>query len=427
MYKIFADDILIYDSTIEDYKINKGSIGLELNKSGSFSLSLYPDHFFYDKFVRMKTVIKVYKSDKIIFRGRVLNDDVDYWNNKSLTCEGEFGFFQDSIIRPFEFNGTPEDFLNMVITEHNSQVDETKKFKLGRVTVTDPIGVDNTAYETSHDVLTKRLLEGSGGYLYITHEDDGLEDIPTLNFLKDFETVSSQPIEFGVNLKQYTKKATASDIKTAIIPLGKEEETTDDSGETIKNKLTIADVNDGKDYIYDPHAVNRYGWIFAVVEYSDIEDAQELKNTAENDLASMINPNITIELTAIDLHLLDRSIESYKLGDYIPARSKPHNFNEVMLCSKQTIDLLKPENDTVTLGHTVSNFTEKTSSITTVMGSITKVYANVNKLNTVVRQTNDKAQSMIDGVSGDLSSIIEAINDLTSRIETIENELKGVL
>lgn len=413
MYKIFADDILIYDDNIEDYKINKGSIELELNKSGSFSFALYPDHFFYDQFVRMKTVIKVYKSNKIIFRGRVLNDDVDYWNNKTLTCEGEFGFFQDSIIRPFEFNGTPEEFLNKIITEHNSQVGEAKRFKLGRVTVTDPIGVDNTTYDTAHTVLTKRLLEGSGGYLFITHENN--EDIPTLNFLKDFETVSSQPIEFGVNLKQYTKKATSSDIKTAIIPLGAEDETT-------KEKLNITSVNNGKDYIYDPHAVERYGWIFDVVEYSDITNAQTLKTTAENDLKNLINSNITIELTAIDLHLLDRSIESYKLGDYIPARSKPHNFNETMLCSKQTIDLLKPDNDTVTLGHTYSNFTEKTSTFTNVVNSITKVYANVNKLNTVVSNTNKNTQEVVNAISGDLSSILASIDDLTDRIEALEKK-----
>jgi len=415
MYKIFADDTLIYDDNIEDYKINKGSIGLELNKSGSFSFALYPEHFFYDRFVRMKTVIKVYKSNKILFRGRVLNDDIDYWNNKTLTCEGEFGFFQDSIIRPFEFNGTPEEFLNKIITEHNSQVGEAKRFKLGRVTVTDNIGVDNTTYDTAHTVLTKRLLEGSGGYLFITHENDGLEDMPTLNFLKDFETVSSQPIEFGVNLKQYTKKSTSSDIKTAIIPLGAEDEET-------KEKLNIKSVNNGEDYIYDSHGVNRYGWIFAVVDYPDITDAQTLKTTAENDLQNLINPNTTIELTAIDLHLFDRSIESYKLGDYIPARSKPHNFNEVMLCSKQTIDLLKPDNDTVTLGHTYSNFTEKTSTFTNIVNSITKVYANVNKLNTVVSNTNKNTQEVVGNVFGDIEALSQAIAELTARIEALENK-----
>ena len=49
MYKILADGTVIYDSTLEDYKIGKGLITLETNKSGSFTFSVYPDHFYYDK------------------------------------------------------------------------------------------------------------------------------------------------------------------------------------------------------------------------------------------------------------------------------------------------------------------------------------------------------------------------------------------
>ena len=44
MYQIYADDTLIYDSTLEDYKIGSGQITKELDKSGSFVFSLYPDH-----------------------------------------------------------------------------------------------------------------------------------------------------------------------------------------------------------------------------------------------------------------------------------------------------------------------------------------------------------------------------------------------
>ena len=64
MYKIYANDKLIYDSTNDNYRIGQGRISLKVNKSGSFVFSVYPDHFYFDKFVRMKTVITVYKSNK---------------------------------------------------------------------------------------------------------------------------------------------------------------------------------------------------------------------------------------------------------------------------------------------------------------------------------------------------------------------------
>lgn len=407
MYKIFADNILIYDSTIEDYKIGKGSINLEPNKSGSFEFSVYPDHFYYDQFVRLKTVIKVVKGSKIVFRGRILNDVTDYWNNKVITCEGELGFLQDSIIRPFEFTGTPTALFKKFVNEHNNQVDDFKKFKIGTVTVTDPnnyINRSNSGYESALSNLNSRLIEDSlGGYFYITHENE--EDTPTLNYLDDFTKVATQVIEFGSNLKNYTKTVKADEIATAIIPLGA---TVDDgNSDTEDPKLTIASVNDGVDYVYDESAVALRGWIFKTVEWIDVTNASNLKSKAEAYLKSVINQSITIELNAIDLHLLDRSIESFNVCEYIRIVSPPHNFDDTLLCTKQTIDLLKPENDSITLGYTYSSFTERSSkAFNTVTG--------VNKLQSAVNSVSGK----VTALNGQLSNF--ATNEQLEEYATTE-------
>ena len=420
MYKIYADESLIYDSTIEDYKIGKGSISLETNKSGSFTFSVYPDHFFYDSFIKLKTVITVYKSDKIVFRGRILNDVTDYWNNKTITCEGELGFLQDSIIRPFSFNGTPEQLLRKLINEHNSQVDEFKRFKIGTVTVVDPnnyIARSNSGYESALTNLNSRLIEDSlGGYFFITHGEDGTDPVPTINYLADFTKTASQCIEFGSNLKNYTKTVKGEEIATAIIPLGKEIENTDNK------KLTISSVNNGVDYVYSKDGVALYGWIFKVVSWDDVTSAANLKAKAEAYLVDSVKQNITIELNAIDLHLLDRSIESFNVCDYVRVISEPHNFDSTLLCNKQTLDLLKPENDSLVLGYTYSTFTETNSQIKSSISNIVNVQASVNSLSnrlSVLNQTVSNAEqnasealthyqeisSELNGVSGDLEIV----------------------
>ncbi len=443
MYKIFADGMLIYDSTLEDYKISKGLVTLETNKSGSFSFAVYPDHFYYDKFVKLKTVIKVYKSGKIVFRGRILNDVSDYWNNKVITCEGELGFLQDSIIRPFDFSGTPEDLFKRFIEEHNAQVDEFKRFKIGKITVVDSNGYiarSNTAYESTLSNLNKRLRESTlGGYFSITHGEDDTEEIPTLNYLVDFTKVSSQSIEFGSNLKNYTKKVKADSIATVIIPLGAEL--------TTGKKLTITSVNDGKDYVQNDEAVALYGRIVRVVTWDDVSEATNLKSKAETYLEESINQSITIELNAIDLHLLDHSIESFKVGDYIRVLSAPHNFDSVMLCNKQTLDLLKPENDTLTLGYTYSTFTETSSKVSSSVASISIIQSNVDKmndkiteLNTTVKDTEQNAEDALQNyqnvnnelsqVNGDLETIAGVVTDNARNIATnatnISNNAKAI-
>lgn len=437
MYKILADKTLIYDSTIEDYKIVKGSITLETNKSGSFTFSVYPDHFFYDKFIRLKTVITVFKSNKIIFRGRILSDVTDYWNNKVITCEGELGFLQDSIIRPFSFNGTPDELFKKLINEHNSQVDEFKKFKVGSITVVDPnnyISRSNLSYESTLSNLNSRLIEDTlGGYFFITHGENGADEIPTINYLADFTKVSTQTVEFGSNLKNYTKTVKAEEIATAIIPLGAEIET--DDTEDQKQRLTIASVNGGKDYVYDDAGVALYGWIFKVVTFDDVNIASNLKTKAEAYLSSAVQQNITIELNAIDLHLLDHSIESFTIGDYIRVISNPHNFDSTLLCNKQTIDLLKPENDTLTLGYTYSTFTEVSSKVSSSVSKIVKIQTDVQSvsnrltaLNKIVENTGQTANEALKNyqkintelgtVSGDLEIVAEVATENARSIST---------
>ena len=417
MYRIYADDTLIYDSTFDDYKIGKGTISLETNKSGSFTFSLYPDHFFYDKFVRLKTVITVYKSGKIKFRGRILNDVTDYWNNKVITCEGELGFLQDSIIRPFSFTGTPEDLFKKFIEEHNSQVDEFKKFNIGTITVVDPnntISRSNTAYESALSNLNSRLIEDSlGGYFYITHGEDGTEKIPTLNYLADFTKESSQVIRFGSNLKDYTKTVKAEEIATAIIPLG---------ADVNDEKLTIKSVNDGKDYVYSESGVALYGWIFKTISWDDVTNASNLKTKAEAKLETMIKQNIMIQLNAIDLHLLDHSIESFSLCDYVRVVSDPHNFDSTLLCNKQTLDLLKPENDSLTLGHTFSTFTELSNKVSSSVSTIPVIQSTVNSLSNKVSNINATATSAKE----DANTALESYQEIDSQLSTVSGDLEAV-
>lgn len=361
MYQIHIDGELAYDSTLEDFKIGQGEIVKELDKSGSFVFSLFPDHLFYNRIVLLRTEVVVYKSGRIVFRGRVIDETVDYWNNKVLTCEGELGYFQDSIVRPFKFSGTPAELFRQLVSAHNAQVDAFKRFKIGTCTVEDPNGYiarENSAYESTLSNMTSRLLEdATGGHFYVTHGDDGTELMPTIHYLADFTRTASQPIEFGENLRDYTKTVKAEEVATAIIPLGA---TVDDgNSDTEDPKLTIASVNNGLDYVYSKAGVELYGWIFRAVEWQDINDPDILKSRALGYVTTSIEEALTIELSAVDMHLLDRSIESYEVCMYIPVRSEPHGVDTVLLCNQQTLNLLNPANDSVVLGRSLTRFTDQ--------------------------------------------------------------------
>lgn len=409
MYKIFADDaVLLYDSTLDDYHIGKGAVSLETGKAGSFSFSVFPDHFYYDSFVELRTVITVYKDNRIVFRGRVLKQSTDYQNTKSLTCEGELTFLQDTIVRPYTFKGTAAALLEQLIAQHNEQADDFKRFKVGEVTVVaNSIVRSNSEYEDTSSNLTSRLLEDvTGGCFLITHGEDGRDVIPTINYLKEYTKTATQIIEFGSNLKDYAKEVNPEEIATAIIPLGAVVD--DGKDETEDPRLTIKGIEDSgayaydKDYVYSETGVALRGWIFKPVVWEEITRKSTLKKKAEEYVENVINPNITIELTAIDLHLLDRDIESYNVGEWVHVRSAPHRLDTTMLCKKQTLDLLKPENDKITLGHTYATFAESssklTSSLSTVV-SLSRLSGKLGVLNMLAGVTEENSAKIVEIIS----------------------------
>lgn len=438
MYKILCDDNLIYDSMIEDFKISKGVITKELNKSGSFVFTIYSNHPYYNSIDKMKSIITVLKNDSIIFRGRVINEAIGFYKDKTFTCEGELGFLLDSIQIPYIFTGTPGEILGQLIDVHNAQVDESKRFGFGVVDVTPPSWftdqslvsymIHGDEYETTFDVLQKQLLENLGGYIFITTNTEGER---VINWYGDSQYVSNQTIEFGSNLLDFTKTNKAEEIATVLIPLGyvikKDEEGITTAGH---KRLTIADVNDGKDYIEHTEAVNMYGRIVKVEMWDDIEDASTLKSKGEAFLLDKIKQNITIELSAIDLSLMDKNIDSFILGDYIRIVSAPHGIDDDYLLEKQSIDLLKPDNDKITLGYSMSSFTDsvvaKHNDNATILKTIENIESNY-MLSTAMVETEEELRTLIDQTSTSITTEVLAdyvVNDeLEKSLSTLYTQL----
>lgn len=418
MYKIYADDELIYDSGLTNYVITKGQITRELNKSGSFVFTIYSSHPYYNRIQKMKSIITVYKGDKKIFRGRVINEVIGFYKDKTFTCEGELGFLRDSIQRPFDFSGSPTELLSQFISNHNAQVSAEKRFTLGEVTVTDPndyITRSNSAYESTSDNLYNRLVDSLGGYLFVTENENGER---VINWYADSPYRSGQKIEFGSNLLAFTRTNRAEDIATAIIPLGVE---TEDETTGEKNRLTIAEVNDGIDYVFNQEAVDLYGWIYRVEIWDDVTLASNLKTKGEAFLSEKIKQSISIELSAIDLSLMDKAIDDFSLGDYIRITSEPHSLDDDYLLQKLTIDLLKPDNDTITLGYTYASFTDRSSSQNSSNENLVKTVEIINNnyaRNTVVDSEIERLLTLIDQTSESIT--LEVLADYSTNAQVTE-------
>ncbi len=345
MYQILVDGSLFCDSRAEKLAVIEPVIELEANKAGEFSFTVPPGHPYYGSIARRTSLVEVYRDDELLFEGVCTEVYVDFYRQKKISCEGSLTFFNDSIQRPAYYQGlTCRQLLETYVNAHNALVEADKRFTVGQVTVTDDYISCYSNYETTMECLSDDLVEDLGGYLRVRKQDG----IRYLDYLADSPRTNSQIIRLGENLIDFTTNLDTEELATVIIPLGEtlEEEVI----EGLDAKLDIKSVNDGKDYVYSEEAVNNFGWIEKVVEWSDVTEAANLKEKGEQYLADTQFENMTIEAQAVDLHLADASVQSFRLLDKIRVVSAPHGLDRYFLLSKQTINLNNPESDTITLG-----------------------------------------------------------------------------
>lgn len=372
IYRVYCDGNLLYHSRMGSLMIHDPSIELEVNKTGSFEFTVQQDHPYYDLIKKLKSIITVYQDDFLLFRGRVLNDEVGWHNERQISCEGELAFLLDSIQRPYDFTGSITDFLSMLITSHNAQVDAEKRFTLGNVTVTDPndyIVRSDIDYTSTWEVVQKKLLDLLGGYIIGRHEGE----THYLDYLSSIDVLSPQKIAFGKNLLDLKRIRKGEDIATVIIPLGAKLK--DDEERDTDVRLTIESVNDGVDFVEDADAIAQYGIIVKTVIFEDVTDPENLKTKGQAYLAETVKLPETIELTAADLAATGADIASFHIATMVDAVSEPHGLDQRFLVSKLSLKLHEPGANKMTLGKSIPAFSEGVQGLADEQGQILQVAA----------------------------------------------------
>lgn len=432
MYRVFCNGETLFDPRDEETLITSGTVSLSINDPGEFLFTLPPTHKYINMIEKLKSVISVYEGEELLFKGRVIDSEMDMYHSVTYTCEGELAYLADSIQRPKKYsNLTPESYLRDKIAQHNSQVETEKQFEIGKVEK-QKMNYDareDEQYTNTLDTITDKLISSNGGYLRIRYQDE----IRILDYLEDYNRTSTQVLRFGQNILNLTEHINATEVKTVLIPLGGTIEDSEDG-----ERVTIASVNNGRDYLEDSEAIALYGRIVGTQTWDDVTIPANLKTKGQEYLKNSRNLSMTIELTAIDLHLIDVDIDCIKLGDMAKVESKPHGIDKYMLVSKREYNLLKSSEDKISLGDTMGALTEKqlamqkevdkqkeaaASDRNNVLTMTFSMNAQMAQLGTDSLDAKQRIQSLeteIVELNEKASQISESVQDILKRLETLE-------
>ena len=334
---------------------------------------------------------------------------------------------------------SPGKYFAWLIEQHNSQVKPDRQFKIGinqGSTLSTMLFRENDKYPKTIEEISEVLLNNSniGGYIRLRHENG----IRYIDYISEWTDMNTQILDFGVNLTDYTGTDDSSEICTYVVPIGakmsetdydyndgyfrtsdstpnpyKEYYTWNEDGYSKCNDLTAFESGvryyeydenndesnlpltvDGylngtgnKDFtidgdkIYSFSAVQKYGWIPLKYENQDLIDKKDLVEYGITALKEKLSPKRTIEIKAVDMHLVNPEIKPIKVGEYVRVRSKPHNLDSYFLCRNISLDLNNPENSVYTLGTTFDTLTGQQNK-------------RINSLNSSVNQSVDVAKSI---------------------------------
>lgn len=397
MYEVYVDGkILGYPGDNENVIIEP-ELKLLLNDAGSFEFlvpSINPE---YETIQNRQSMVQILKDGKELFYGEIRRCQRDMDNIKECYAIGELAFLHDSIQPQAEYhNMTTRQMLETWLNEHNSQVEERKRFYVGIVSIHDTNDslFRYTNRETTLDAIRKKLVDKLGGYLRIRKED-GKRYLDWIT-LPEYGKYCEQPIEFGTNLLDYVENTSAENLATAVIPLGARLEKSPIKG--LEAYTDIKSVNNGVDYLYIQEAVKRFGWVKKVVTWDDVTVPANLKKKGEEWLKDNQYEGLTLELTALDLSDLDNDYEAFELGDMVHASAWPYGMDRTFPVQQMTIYLQEPEKNRLTLGDAVNK--TYSSQIKDANKQVDIQLDNVRQTTTWMQSAIDNATAMITGSKG---------------------------
>ena len=432
MIQILADGVIAYDSRLRQPGHDYSLLGLKtvsaLNKGGTAEILMPRGHPAYDLYISLRTVVEIYRDRKLRWRGRALYPKDDSWGHRTILCEGELCFFRDGVSRPYLYQDSPQNIFAAVVNDYNAQVEPFKQFRVGQITVTDAndyIRLESSKAEQSLATLNK-LLDRCGGYFVFTTAEDGVREI---NWYAELNYASAQVIEFGSNLLDFSRTGSNTDLVTGIIPYGAKDETTG-------ARMDITSVNGGVDFIADPEAVALRGTILQPVYWDDVSDSDTLLRKARQYLQNACLAITSLTLSAVDLSRIDKSIDSFKEGDAIRIRSRPHGMDAVFRLIEKPEDWLNTKNSGITLGRDVSSLTGASSAIDRkAQNDLQRAQHDIRidyELNTAkaVQSSELKTESLIQQSSAEIllrtSESEQAMEELESRTAALELSADGL-
>lgn len=457
MFRTFYGETCIGDPRDEQLVTLISECVMSLEEPGTYNFTLpYTNPWAGNLDVMSKEREIVLVDDGVeVFRGRVVIAEESFDKSWSYSCEGQRAYLNDVVLPPYKAGedgvpDSPDGLFDWYVGVYNSKVPEHERIKVG-VNEGWKLKDESWLYRASDlrptvwEEIREKLITQLGGIIRIRSEGD----VRYIDWLADGTGLSTQTIEFGVNLTDYTRRTDALEFCTAVVPFSHlEYDEYPEEGEERPEWLDISGLPDRQledgyvkrgDAVVDVAAEAMYGVIERSLQCDGVTDPETL---VQNALKEAKNARLgdELEISAFDLHRVDPEVRAIAMGDFVRVISRPHGFDAYMLCTSLT---LKPNDAcfTYTLGTAGTTLTkqqqERLDALNATVGAQVQAVQGATEEAKKAADEAASAQSKAESAEGSLSdlsqrldqtveSVTESLNSKSEEIETIKGAVEGV-
>lgn len=416
MYTAYYDGRVLHDPRT-DTVCTAMELDSEINAASRLSFTIQPDHQLYGTFVPLnpRHEVVLEEDGTELFRGRILQDASDITTATTITCESQLAYLNDSLVRPYgTYADTGDDpqwttiapdtkhaYVEWLIDQHNALADGDKRFTVLSAEVDEsPITRSSTVWSSTATELREKVLDPLGLVIH-----DGYAGGERTLVLRRNARQMPQPVQLGTNILNIEPEDDYSNVLTCIVPYAQDSTNGPDFSTYPDGQFGECFKQGDRMWLLD--AASKHG----IIEERRSYDAATLDGMVQqvmDDLTAMSVPVRSLEASVIDLHYVDGSVPSIRLGDMLRVQSRPHRIDQWMLASKCHIDVCNPSGSTWNFGAVKGSLTKsQITQAVAVEQSLTSVVQSTDAISAEAQQAAQDAQQASEDAQDALSAAAE--------------------
>lgn len=391
MYQVNIGDKILYYPGSEDAQIYDTELNEEIGLAGEFKFKVPPDNPAYSELSTGK-LVTIYKNKEEFWRGEIRDIKTDFAKVADVYVVEDLAWLADEFITPTRL--TTETYaqrFQAAITAYNSTRSSTpeRQFQAGYITNVTSTSTCNwtTQYEWSileslRECICNAVTET--GYIRVRRQKEGgvVKRYIDIVRLSDYGVASDQPIEYGYNLLDYIKDSDYGNLTNVLTPYGDEiedREVYEDYAERLRGNT-----------IQNTASINAYGRHAKAVIFNGVNTAASLNALAASYLSRYCQPQLTMEVQAVDLAEIETA-EEIRIGDSVRIIAKPFAIDQRLYLTQIKRDIQNIDRNTITMsGHVMTGRT-----LTSQLVSTTKAVEEIPSESSILKAAKKNALAML--------------------------------